>query len=65
MSDACGMVATPAKRVSLLSDSLDAWHAFLARNPITNDLLAKLPEAEQEAAQSYWMAGYSQGRIER
>ena len=63
MSDACGMVVAPAK--SLLSDSLDAWQRFLARNPITNDLLAKLPEAEQEAAQSYWMAGYAQGRVER
>ena len=65
MSDACGMVATPAKRVSLLADSLDAWQAFLRRNPITNDLLAKLPNDEQEAAQSYWMAGYAQGRMER
>ena len=56
---------TPVPAASPLSDSLESWHAFLRRNPITNDLLSKLPEAEQEAAQSYWMAGYAQGRMER
>ena len=63
MSDTCGMVATPEK--SPLSDSLNAWQRFLARNPMTSQLLGQLPEAEQEAAQSYWMAGYAQGRVER
>lgn len=44
---------------------LEAWHAFLARNPLTAQMLDLLPPEQAQTIQSYWLAGYAQGRSER
>ena len=64
MSDACGMVAAPAKEQPV-SDLLDRFHQHLQRNPLLARLYDALPWEQQGTVQSWWMSGYAQGRIER
>ena len=63
MSDACGMVATPAREdVGAIADR---FQLHLKRNPVLAALYAMMPEDQQGTLMAWWMSGYAQGRIEK